>query len=359
VLYSGTGSAGLAITGVGFQPDFTWLKRRSLASNHHLYTSVSGVGNFLQSSTDTAESTTADGLSSFDVDGFTIDATDATNPAENSSGHTFVSWNWKAGGSGTAVAESGTGDGSINAHTYSANTDAGFSIVKYEGRGDEVTAGFHTKVGHGLSVAPEMVIIKSLDNARGWAVMTDGISYAGVPYANVHLRLDTTASTSAALYVTSIAPDSTHFYVGDDAIVNAVSENYIAYCFHSVEGYSKVSSYTGNGSADGPFVHTGFRPAYVMIKRTDVGNTYTSWMILDSERQVYNPTDHTKNLWANQDFTEGKRGNGAASGTFLEVDFTSNGFKIRGASNYETNTSNGKYIYLAFAESPFKHSNAR
>jgi hypothetical protein len=189
--------------------------------------------------------------------------------------------------------------------------------------------------------------------------MTDGISYAGVPYANVHLRLDTTASTSAALYVTSIAPDSTHFYVGDDAIVNAVSENYIAYCFHSVEGYSKVSSYTGNGSADGPFVHTGFRPAYVMIKKTDVGNTYTSWMILDSERQVYNPTDHTKNLWANQDFPEGKRGNGAASGTFLEVDFTSNGFKIRGASNSETNTSNGKYIYLAFAESPFKHTNAR
>jgi hypothetical protein len=191
-----------------------------------------------------------------------------------------------------------------------------------------------------------MVIIKSRDNARGWAVMADPLTYA-----NVHLRLDTTAAKSAALYVTSTAPDSTHFYVGDDGIVNAVSENYIAYCFHSVDGYSKVSSYTGNGSADGTFVHTGFRPAYVMLKST----ASAEWILVDNAR---NPTNEVDNILTADDSSSE-----AAFGTAnRNLDFLSNGFKIRETAAGGTtamNASSATYIYLAFAESPFKHSNAR
>jgi hypothetical protein len=178
--------------------------------------------------------------------------------------------------------------------------------------------------------------------------MTDGISYAGVPYANVHLRLDTTASTSAALYVTSIAPDSTHFYVGDDAIVNAVSENYIAYCFHSVDGYSKVGSYTGNGSADGTFVHTGFRPAYVMLKAS---SRTGRWIVMDSVRDASNVVY--------QVLSPSHTGVEDVSASYWLADFTANGFKLRYGADTEFNQSGQTYIYLAFAESPFKHTNAR
>jgi hypothetical protein len=343
VLYTGNGST-QSITGVGFQPDFIWFKNRTGTNSHSVVDSVRGHSSPVFPNLTLVEQTSAQGkdVTSFNTDGFSIGAVEMSGSV-NISGGSIVAWNWKAGGAGTSVAESGTGDGSINAHTYSANTSAGFSIVKYEGRGDEISGGSHTKVGHGLSVAPEMVIIKSRDNTRGWAVMSDPLTYA-----NYHLRLDTTAAKSAALYVTSTAPDSTHFYVGDDGIVNAVSENYIAYCFHSVDGYSKVGSYSGNGSADGTFVHTGFRPVYVMFKNTS--SSLFDWLVYDNKRDTYNPekTRLSPNT-TNADFD---------ASSYYPIDFTANGYKIRGTHG-TANTNGHTYIYIAFAEQPFKHSNAR
>jgi hypothetical protein len=347
VLYTGNAPTGQSITGVGFQPDFIWIKEKSSTSWHLLVDAIRGEDMLLASNSINAEEDFS-GLDRYvydiGADGFKV----GTNNRTNENSQTYVSWNWKAGGTGTSVAESGTGNNCINAHTHSANTDAGFSIVKYAGRGDEISASYHTKVGHGLNSRPEFVIIKSLDTARGWAVMADAIT-GTVKWQDNHLRLDTTAAKSGALYVSDTASDSTHFYVGDDALVNAANENYIAYCFHSVDGYSKVGSYTGNGSADGPYVHTGFRPAYVMVKRTD---SIGSWCIVDTERPGYNGTPNsTGNARLRADTTGVEDDKG-------RVDILSNGFKPR-VTYAETNASGATYIFIAFAEQPFKYSNAR
>ena len=219
----------------------------------------------------------------------------------------------------------------------SANTDAGFSIVSYTGNATNST------VGHGLSSAPDMIIVKNRDSgADSWRVGTDGIGWTK------GLVLNTTAATNTSIALwNNTAPTTSVFSIGaGSSSVNENGSAHIAYCFHSVEGYCKVGSYTGNGSSDGTFVYTGFRPAYVMIKRTDAAGQ--DWVIIDNVRDPYNVTD--SHLVANTSQIE--------YDTYVNKDFLSNGFKIRDTSGHQ-NTSSGTYIYYCVAEHPFKHTNAR
>ena len=326
VLYTGTGSAPLAITGVGFQPDWIWLKRRSATSNHHLFDSVRGTDKFLQSSTSDAEQTGSNNIDSFDSDGFTLNATSATNPAENNLNSTYVAWNWLAGGSASS-----NSNGSITS-SVSANTKAGFSIVSYTGNG---SAG--ATVGHGLASAPELFINKRRSQSDPWQ------TYVASLGATKRLELDATSAaiTSTASF-NDTEPNSSVFTLGSGGYGNASSATYIAYCFHSVDGYSKVGTYSGNGSSDGSFIYTGFRPSWVMTKRID---STGGWVIVDNKRNTHNlvnnylrPDSSTNELTANVS------------------DFLSNGFKLRSTTHNESGSS---YIYLAFAEQPFKYSNAR
>jgi hypothetical protein len=347
VLYPGDNNATKDITGVGFQPDFVWLKRRNGIDNHQLSDVVRGVNASLMSDSAAIENTTAGQyFTAFGTDGFTV----GTNGAVNASGGTYVSWNWKAGGTASTIS-AGAYSTSPNvpsiASSVSANADAGFSIVSWTGTGSVGT------VGHGLSSRPELFLLKNRVVGENW--LAQNIISTATKY--MHLNT-TTASTANTSVWNNTEPTSTVITVGANDTANGSGKNIIAYCFHSVDGYSKVGSYTGSGSTDG-FVYTGFKPKFVMIKNTTVGNTYSSWMMLDSARQEYNPNDHTKILWANASYAEGKRGNGASSGTYLETDFTSNGFVLKGGAAYELDYSGHTFIYIAFAEHPFKYANAR
>ena len=334
VLWTGNGST-QSITGVGFQPDFIWAKERSSTSGHTLLDVVRGVNKGLESnSTGDEENYSTTTQTSFDTDGFSI----GSNGRINQSSQTYVAWNWKAGGSASS-----NSNGSITS-SVSANQDAGFSIVSWTGTGSAGT------IGHGLSSAPEHIIVKNRDSTAGriWLnYVKAAVSDAETDYLSLN---GTGAAVDNADVWNDTAPTSTVFSVGSNASANEGSDKMIAYCFHSVEGYSKFGSYTGNGSADGPFVHTGFRPAWVMVK--GAGNTY-SWYIHDSKRDTFNHTD--AELAANSSSAE-YSAEGAGGGE--RSDFLSNGFKVR-TSNVGWNQSGITYIYLAFAEAPFKFANAR
>jgi len=319
VLYTGNGST-QSITGVGFQPNLNWIKARNSPEYHVLHDVLRGANNRLFSNTTDAE-TTAPTMTSFDSDGFSVSTDGGTYSATNANGTTYAAWNWKANGSGVTNT-----DGSTTS-TVSANTTAGFSIVTCT-----TLAGTQT-VGHGLSQAPDIVIQKSRNTAQSWYVY-----YDFVDGSQDYLTLN---STAAAAAWGGSAATSTVFYENWSAGVNL-----ICYCFHSVEGYSKFGSYTGNGSADGPFVYTGFRPAFVMVKRADGAQ---NWPIVDTGRDTYNIAN--KRLFPNLSSAED-------TGIPNYLDLLSNGFKCRDG-NVSYNASGGTYIYMAFAESPFKYSNAR
>ena len=340
VLYSGNGS-NQSITSVGFQPDFVWVKSRSAAQNHGLYDAVRGVGKALQSNLTTAESNYFPyGVQSFDSSGFTVADDASSSYAVNGStgSPTYVAWNWKANGAGSSNTA-----GTITS-TVSANTTSGFSIVSF----NSGAAGDRT-VGHGLGVTPSVVIMKSRqDSSYNWAVYHSSVTDTTSKF----LRLNT--SDSVITYATvwgAALPTSTVFGItsgnGSGGIFN--NTNCIAYCFAAVAGYSSFGSYTGNGSTDGPFVYTGFRPRWIMIKRTDsTGN----WQIQDTARTPYNWTCAA--LFADLSAAENTSEAEATYGR----DYLSNGFKIR-ASHTSHNTNGATYIYMAFAESPFKYSLAR
>ena len=242
VLYTGNGST--QSIAVGFQPDFTWIKSRSAAENNSLFDSVRGISEYLFSNSTSEELLfNGNGLTSFDSDGFEV--TGGSGYAVNTSSATYAAWNWKAGGS--AVSNT---NGSITS-SVSANPAAGFSIVSYTGTGANAT------VGHGLTLAaPEMVIVKSRDTANSWNTWHEAL-----PATNYVVLNSTQAAQAYAPLWNSTAPTSSVFSLGTDQGGNKSSDAFIAYAFHSVDGYSKVGSYTGNGSTDGPFVHCGFRPA--------------------------------------------------------------------------------------------------
>jgi len=326
VTYTGNGT-GQSITGVGFQSDWTWIKRRSATEQHWLTDSVRGVTKGLYTNLDNAEATRTDQIQSFDTDGFTLgnDGAGFTNVNAN----TYVSWNWKAGG--TAVSNT---DGTITS-SVSANTDAGFSIVTYTGTGASAT------VGHGLGVAPTMIIFKNRSIANNWIVYNKDNGNTNALFLNL-----TNANSTSNTFLNSTTPSSTVFNLLNVTNNNGSGNSIIAYCFHDVDGYSKFGSYTGNGSTDGTFVYTGFRPAFVMLKRSD---GTSSWSIRDNTRNDENPAD--LELRADSSVAEYTESGGG-------VDLLSNGFKCRTTTG-GNNASGGTYIYMAFAEQPFRYANAR
>jgi len=321
ILYTGTGSSN-ARTGVGFQPDFVWVKSRNNTWNHALFDAVRGTTKYLESNTTASEFTNANSLTAFGSDGFTVGSASIVN-ANND---TFVAWNWKANGAGVSNT-----DGTITS-TVSVNTTSGFSIVNWTSTGSNAT------VGHGLGVAPAMVIVKGRSATSQW--FTWHTSLTSGAYALI-LNL-TDAQDSYPTVFNSTTPTSSVFSVGT-SLTNGTTA--VAYCFAPVAGYSAFGSYTGNGSADGTFVFTGFRPRWVMLKRTDAGD---GWLIRDSIRNPYNVTNLA--LLANESTAE-------YVDTTL-IDFTSNGFKFRHQNSLQ-NASGGTYIYMAFAENPFAYSLAR
>jgi hypothetical protein len=317
VLYTGNATA-RTITGVGFQPDWVWGKIRSEAQDHVLVDSVRGATKQLYSSDTSAEQTESQGLTGFASDGFTL----GTHAYFNKNTATYVAWNWLAGGTASS-----NGDGSITS-SVSANTTAGFSIVTYTGTGSAAT------VGHGLGAVPKMFWTKRIDSSESWGV------YSDTQGAGKFLRLESTnaVDTSSTLW-NNTTPTSSVFSIGTGGIANTSSGTYVAYCFAEKQGYSKFGSYTGNGNANGAFVYTGFRPAFVLLK---VSSTTNNWNMFDDKRPGFNEIDQRlfPNLSsAEQDGTAG-------------VDFLSNGFKFRN-TNDNYNASGATYIYMAFAENPF------
>jgi hypothetical protein len=321
-LYTGDGTNPRAITGVGFQPDWVWNKPRSAANSHALLDSVRGATKFLSSDVTDAEYTYGHSIQSFDSDGFTC----GDNASFNQNGTTYASWNWKANGAGVSNT-----DGTISS-TVSANTTSGFSIVSWTGNGTD-----NATVGHGLSQKPDMVIIKARENTSSWVTWHKDLT--GSDYC---MFLD--GSDAQSQYSTILKNQSASLLtLGTNSASNANTQGFISYNFHSVQGFSKFGSYTGNGNSDGTFVYTGFKPAFVIMKRTD---TTENWLIKDSVRDSFNVAD--KRLFANLSQAEGTSANGS-------IDILSNGFKQRG-SDIITNASGGTYIYMAFASSPFTTS---
>ena len=324
--YTGDGSASRTIVdtnAVSFQPDFVWVKGRSGATDHALYDAVRGTTKDLVSNSTAAETTQSTGLTGFVNGGFTVG-----NLAKmNTSGATYVAWCWKAGNS-----TSSNTSGSITS-TVSVNTTAGFSIVTYTGTGANAT------VGHGLGVAPAMIIVKRRSGAEAWGVYHRSL---GATQA-INLELTVAAYTYAIAW-NNTAPTSSTFSLGTWAAVNSSGGTFVAYCWAEIAGFSRFGSYTGNGSTDGPFVYTGFRPEFIMYKRTDATQ---SWILMDTSRSPFNVAD--KFLLANASDSE-------YTGAILDI--LSNGFKVREAGT-QTNANGGTYIFMAFAENPFKISNAR
>jgi hypothetical protein len=341
VIYTGDGNTTNAITGVGFQPDFTWIKHRTATYNHALFDTVRGATKELASNTTGAEATETTSLKSFNADGFTLGDKGGVNNSTGSANN-FVAWNWKAA---TAFSNdaSATSVGSIDS-AGKVNVDAGFSIIGWAGTGNAGT------IAHGLSKAPEMIWVKNRNKTSQFAVYYgDNTDYLALT--------DSDATADYAGYWNDTSPTSTVFSVGSDGDVHGASnQNVIAYCFHSVDGYSKVSSYVGNGSAgsanqfDGTFVYTGFQPKFLLFKRLDTG---ARWYMWDDAREPHNPMDS----WLNAEGTNVETTE-LTSGYEQQLDFLSNGFKLKGPSGGIN--SNGKtYVYIAFAETPFKYSNAK
>jgi hypothetical protein len=322
VLYTGTGSE-LAITSLDFTPDFVWIKNRDATDNHMLYDSVRGATKDLHSNTADAETTTAQTLKSFDSAGFTL----GTDVQVNTNTEDYVAWCWKANGAGSSNT-----DGSITA-TVSANQTVGFSIVKWTQTNANGT------IGHGLSQQPELMHVKSLgsgDNWRSWTAY-NGSSDTG------SLNENGVFGAASPSTWNSGQPGASTFPVGTDTATNGGAGSAVAYLWHSVEGFSKFGSYVGNGSANGPFIYTGFRPACVLTRRVTV--SAGSWAIMDNKRNPYNPV----NTILFPDLNNADEG----PFSYYNIDFVSNGFKIR-TSNSQYNVSGSVYIYAAFAEHPFQ-----
>ena len=330
--YTGTG-ASLAISNtvnsVSFQPDFVWVKGRSGATDHALYDSVRGTTKDLVSNSTAAETTQATGLTAFGTGGFTVGAL----AKMNTSSATYVGWQWKAG----ATSASNT-NGSITS-TVSAGAAQGFSVVTYTGTGANAT------VGHGLGVAPSMLIVKSKSNggaSYGWNVYHIATGNTGITQLN-----NVNAFYANSVYWNNTSPTSSVFSLGTAAEGNGSGSTYVAYCFAPIAGYSAFGSYTGNGSNDGPFVYLGFRPRFLLIKNSTTAGT--NWEIWDTSRDV-------SNVLTNRLFPDSSS---AESGGQNAYDFLSNGFKSRQAGSTDSNQSGATIIYMAFAENPFKYSLAR
>jgi hypothetical protein len=315
---------------VGFQPDFVWVKSRNAVDANYLMNSLSGVGKYLVSDSTAAEATNAPTLTAFDSTGFSVGNTGTTNET----GRTYASWSWKGGGAGVSNT-----DGTITS-TVSANTTAGISIVTYTGNG---TAG--ATVGHGLSAPIKMLICKQRDGSTyGWNSWHTSLN------EDSYIALNSTGGQDNSVFIwdTSGMTSSVFTHGSSTVYMNNTGYTYVAYCFAEVEGFSKFGSYTGNGSADGPFVYTNFRPAFVLIKKSSSSSYPMSWNMFDSKRNTFNVVD--KKIYANESDAER---------TTVSLDFLSNGFKMRVNDALYENESGATYIYACFAEVPFRNSLAR
>jgi hypothetical protein len=329
--YTGNGSTQTVantVNGVSMKPDLVWIKGRSQSSNNVLQDSVRGVNRYLISNSTGGEGTDGS-LTAFNSNGFSL-TTDA-GVSFNANGTTYVGWQWQAGQGSTSSNTSG----SITS-TVSVNTTAGFSVVTYTGTGANAT------VGHGLGVAPSMVIVKNRSTgSTNWCVYHSSLTSAAYS-----LFLDNTnAQGSFPTVWNSTAPTSTVFSLGTNLSSNGSTNAMVAYCWAAVPGYSAFGSYTSNQNADGPFIYLGFRPRFILIKRTDSAQ---EWVIDDTGRSTYNQT--AASLLPNSSGSEGTGNN---------MDILSNGFKIRTAGDGINYGVGGTYIYAAFAENPFKYANAR
>jgi hypothetical protein len=327
VTYTGTGAT-QTISSLGFSPDLLWTKGRSLAQSHNLFDTLRS-GQRLRSDTTNADASTTVTLGS---NGFTL----GTESESNNNGSTFVAWSWDAGSSSVTNTS-----GSITS-TVRANPQAGVSIVSYTGNGTN-----NSTIGHGLNSAPKMVIVKNRTTVSDWPVYHSSLSANNIVF--LHLtQAQAAISTLAWGGVSSVSSTTFTATVGATDIrnVNKSGDNYIAYCFAEVEGYSKFGSYVGNASADGPFIYCGFRPKLIIGKRIDA---VENWIIYDTSRDSFNVA--IAQLQPNTSIAE-------ATANSL-IDFNSNGFKFRSTNSFNGNSSGGTHIFAAFAESPFKYARAR
>ena len=330
VLYTGNGKDDRAVIGTGFQPDWLWYKERSSTSEHRAFDSSRGASKRLEPNNTNTEATDTTNHKSFDSDGFTVGTSGSTNAV----GDTYVAWQWKAnGGTTTTNDASATGVGTIDS-VFQANTTAGFSIVTHTGTGSAGT------IAHGLGAVPKWMLIKRrTGTTENWC--NYHASNTSAPATDVFFlnSADATADTDSVWNDTD--PTSTVFSVKDGGAVNESGGTYVTYLFTPIQGYSKFGGYTGNGNADGTFVYTGFKPAWLMIKRINSSN---NWHIHDNKRDTFNVANSP--LLANTSDAEL---------TNTTVDFLSNGFKLRTSVNFANGSE--AYVYFAFAESPFVTSN--
>jgi hypothetical protein len=328
-LYTGTGSSNSVTNNANagdFKPDWIWIKNRTDDAGHPVFDSSRGVNKNLTVNVTDAEATVTTQVTAFGSNGFTV----GSNNGANGSSDNLVAWQWKANGGTTT---DGSSSDSVSTSNYQANTTAGFSIVTYTGN---ATAG--ATVAHGLGAVPKWIIVKDRDAAKNW------VNYHQSIGNDRSIALNTTdAQTASTDHWHNTTPTSSVFYLGNYSHVNANSDKYVAYCFAEIQGYSKFGSYTGNGSTNGPFVYTGFKPAWVMVKKSGSG-TAAHWRISDSTRSTFNPADHQLSPSSSgAEFNEN------------DMDLLSNGFKIRQSSVYP-NESAVQFIYMAFAENPFVSS---
>ena len=321
--WTGSGSA-RSISTLDFQPDWTWIKHRNGTSNHNLFDVIRGATIYIESSSTAPNQTGTDRLTSFNSNGFSL----GTNGGVNADGDTYMSWNWKAGGTGVSNT-----DGDVTS-TVSANTTAGFSIVKWNSTG---TAGIN--IGHGLGKKPKMIISKCINiNGTSWPVYH--VAEGATVYLSWNLNI---AGTTSATRWNNSEPTTTTFQTGSSGDIGGSDRTMLAYCFTDIPGYSKFGKYAGNGSSDGTFVYTGFKPAFLMTK---VITTTGDWQMCDWKRaSAVNPIN--KDLRPNNSDSE-------TTNTF--VDFYSNGFKLR--NNFGNwNGSGQEYAYMCFAQSPVVGTN--
>jgi hypothetical protein len=331
-IYTGTGAT-QSVT-VGFQPDWVWIKNRTNGANWHVLTdSVRGIQKEIYTNSTAAEATlTTTGVNQFNSSGFQIlgSSGDYNRSADN-----YVAWNWRAS---NATAVSNTA-GTLTS-TVSANTTSGFSVVTYTGNGIGAST-----VGHGIGIAPSMMIIKRRSTTAAWVVYHASLG----PTQGIYLNL-TDAAATASTFWNNTAPSSSVLTLGTVSENNVNGSTYVAYCFAAVAGFSAFGSYTGNGSADGPFVFTGMRPAFILVKASSSSNL-TNWSIFDTSRSPSNLSTQilAPNI-SDAEFTT----------VDSQIDILSNGFKLRSTTfTNGINQSGGTYIFMAFASNPFKYSLAR
>ena len=321
--YTGNNTDNRAITGIGFQPDFTWIKLANTTQQHELFDVVRGANKPISSNLTNAQTTETNKLKSFDSDGFTLGTSTSVNK-----NYYFISQNWKANGAGSSNT-----DGSITS-TVSASTTSGFSIVQWTGDGSTAT------IGHGLNAVPKMIITKRLDTADNW--FTYHSSLGNTKYLLLEAS-DAEATSSGAWNNTN--PTSSVFTKA--SATNVSGATYVAYCFTQKSGFSSIGSYVGNGSSDGSFIYLGFKPKFLMTKYAFTGGT-GGWL-------MYNASLNTVNK--DQFFHHEANTDASWVDNTDRVDFLSNGFKFRDSTNSDSNTSGGTYVYMAFAEEPLVSSN--